>query len=150
MEKLIADAIELIKESSKESSIYVGCDSIRSKSKNGVWRARYSTVVVIHMDSKHGCKILHHTETVDDYGNLKQRLLNEVAYVTSVATSLVDHLDGRHMEVHLDINPDPKHKSSVAVKEALGWCMGLGLDAKVKPHSWAATHGSDHVVRHMQ
>ena len=149
MDKLIEDAIEAIRESSPDTSIYLGCDSIRYK-KNGAWKARYSTIVVIHMGSKHGAKILHHTEVIDDYGNLKQRLLNEVAYVTSVATSLVDHLDGRRMEVHLDINSSPAHKSHIAVKEALGWCMGLGLDAKVKPDAWAASHAADHCVRHMQ
>jgi predicted RNase H-related nuclease YkuK (DUF458 family) len=53
------------------------------------------------------------------------------------------------MEVHLDINPNPKHKSSIAVKEALGWVKGsLGIDAKIKPDSFAATHAADHVVRH--
>jgi predicted RNase H-related nuclease YkuK (DUF458 family) len=54
------------------------------------------------------------------------------------------------MEVHLDINPDPKHKSNVAVKEALGWVKGsLNLDAKIKPASFAATHAADHAVRHL-
>jgi predicted RNase H-related nuclease YkuK (DUF458 family) len=40
------------------------------------------------------------------------------------------------------------YKSNVAVKEALGYVKGtLGIDAKIKPDSFAATHAADHVVR---
>jgi predicted RNase H-related nuclease YkuK (DUF458 family) len=75
--------------------------------------------------------------------------MTEVNYAIAAATEIIEVLDGRHMEIHLDINPNPKHKSSVAVKEALGWVKGtLGLDAIVKPHSFAASHAADHVVRH--
>ncbi len=36
------------------------------------------------------------------------------------------------------------------LKEALGWVRGsLGLDAKIKPSSFAATHAADHAVRHL-
>jgi predicted RNase H-related nuclease YkuK (DUF458 family) len=85
-----------------------------------------------------------------DYGNLKQRLLTEVQMAVSTATEILDVLGDRHLEVHIDVNPDPKHKSNVAVKEALGWVKGsLGLDAKIKPHSFAATHAADHAVRHL-
>lgn len=144
---MIEEAKQAIIESSPESSVYIGCDSIRYR-KNKIWHAKYSTVVIVHMDSKHGCRIFHESFDEPDYGNLKQRLLNEVNYAVAAATEIIDVLGDRHMEVHLDINPNPKHKSSVAVKEALGWVKGsLGLDAVVKPHSFAATHAADHVVR---
>ena len=74
----------------------------------------------------------------------------EVQLAVAAATEVIDVLGDRHMEVHLDINPDPKHKSNVAVKEALGWVKGsLNLDAKIKPASFAATHAADHAVRHL-
>jgi predicted RNase H-related nuclease YkuK (DUF458 family) len=85
-----------------------------------------------------------------DYGNLKQRLLTEVQYAVATATEIIEVLGNRHMEIHLDINSDPKHKSNVAVKEALGWVKGsLNMDAKIKPASFAATHAADHAVRHL-
>jgi predicted RNase H-related nuclease YkuK (DUF458 family) len=84
---------------------------------------------------------------MDDYGNLKQRLLNEVMYAVNVATELLDAIGDRHLEIHLDVNPNPKHKSSIAVKEALGYVTGSGFIGKVKPCSWAATHAADHVAR---
>lgn len=146
---MIEEAKQAILDSSKESSVYIGCDSIRFK-KNKMWYAKYSTVIIVHMDSKRGCKLFHESVDMPDFGNLKQRLLNEVQMAVLAATSIIDVLGDRHMEVHLDINPNPKHKSSVAVKEALGWVKGsLGIDAKVKPSSFAATHAADHAVRHL-
>lgn len=145
---MFEEAKTAIVQSSKESSVYIGCDSIRFK-KNGQWWAKYSTVIIVHKDSKHGCQIYHQTEDMPDYGNLKQRLLTEVQYAVSAALEVMDVIGDRRLEIHLDVNPNPKHKSNVAVKEALGWVRGsLGIDAQIKPYSWAATHAADHVVRH--
>ena len=146
---MIEQAKQAILDSSPESSVYIGCDSIRFK-KNKMWYAKYSTVIIVHMDSKRGCKLFHESVDMPDFGNLKQRLLNEVQMAVNTATEILDVLGDRHMELHLDINPNPKHKSSIAIKEALGWVKGsLGLDAKVKPASFAATHAADHAVRHL-
>jgi len=141
------DAIDAISNSSKESSVYIGTDSIRYN-KKGKWFAKYSTVIILHKDSKHGCTLFHNSLDLPDYGNIRQRLMSEVGFALEAATSVLDVLDGRHMEIHLDINPNPIHKSNVAVKEALGWVKGtLGIDAKIKPDGFAATHAADHVVR---
>jgi predicted RNase H-related nuclease YkuK (DUF458 family) len=146
---MIEEAKQAILDSSPSSSVYIGCDSIRFR-KNKVWYAKYSTVVIVHLDSKKGCRLFHESVDMPDYGNLKQRLLTEVQMAVTTATEILDVLGDRHLEVHIDVNPDPKHKSNVAVKEALGWVKGsLGLDAKIKPHSFAATHAADHAVRHL-
>lgn len=144
---MFEDAIDYIKKSSKESSVYIGSDSIRFKKKSGEWFARFSTVVIIHIDGCKGGKIFYDTITEPDYGVLQTRLLREVGLAVDVANLINPHLGGRTMEIHLDINSDKKHKSSIAVKEALGWVTGMGYDAKVKPESWAASHAADHVVK---
>ena len=145
---MIEKAKQAILDSSQQSSVYIGCDSIRFR-KNKMWYAKYSTVVIVHMDTNKGGRIFHTSVDMPDYGNLKQRLLMEVQLAVSTATEIIDVIGDRHFEIHLDINPNPNHKSSVAVKEALGWVKGsLGMDAKIKPHSFAATHAADHVVRH--
>src|ERR1041384_8485826 len=130
------DAKEAIRQSSPESSVYIGCDSVRFK-KEGRWFARYATAIIVHKDSCHGCKIFYHAETIPDFGRttegLKNRLLTEVNYAVMAATDILPVLGDRHLEVHLDVNPDPKHKSNIAAKEALGWVLGMGLDAKIKP-----------------
>ncbi len=141
------EAKKAIIESSATSSVYVGADSIRYK-KNKEWWAKYSTVIILHKDSKHGCQLWHHSVDMRDYGNIRQRMITEAGFAIEAASAIIDILDNRHMEIHLDINPDPKHKSSVAVKEALGYVKGsLGLDAKIKPEAFAATHAADHMVR---
>ena len=144
---MFEDAKQTIINSSPESSVYIGCDSIRFK-KDKRWYAKYSTCIIVHRDSKHGCRIFHETIDMPDYGNLKQRLLTEVQLAVQAATEVIDVIGDRHLELHLDINPNPKHKSSIAVKEALGWVRGsLGIEAKIKPYGFAATHAADHVVR---
>lgn len=147
MADTIDKAREAIAASSPASAVYIGCDSIRFR-KGAQWFAKYSVVVILHMDQRHGCKLFHKTETLPDYGNLKMRLMTEVGYAVEVATELADVIGDRVFQVHLDINPDPKHKSSVALKEAQGYVRGsMGFDAHVKPDGFAATHCADHLVR---
>lgn len=144
---MFEDAKKALIDASVSSSIYIGCDSIRFK-KNGRFFAKYTTAVILHMDSCHGGKIFYRSEVLPDFGNVKQRMLTETQYAIEAAQEIRPIRDDLHMEVHLDLNGSPKHKSNVAVKEALGWVRGtLGLDAKIKPHSWAATHAADHCVR---
>ncbi len=144
---MFEDAKKAIQASSKESAVYVGCDSVRFK-KNGIWYARYATVVVVHYDTRHGASIYHSLETLPDFGNLKMRLMNEAMFATNAALEVIDVLDGRYLEVHLDLNPNPRHKSNVALSEAIGYVLGnTGIKPQVKPHSWAASHASDHCAR---
>jgi uncharacterized protein len=145
---MFEDAIEAIKKSSIASSIFVGSDSIRHK-KNDIWYAKYTTVIIIHIDSKHGAKVFSNTVDLLDYGNLKQRLMTEVQFAIEAATAIIDYVGDRSLSVHLDINSNPKHKSHIAVNEALGWVRGsLGIEADLKPGAWAATSCADHFVRH--
>jgi hypothetical protein len=143
------EAIESIKASSNESSIYIGCDSQKYSIGKNRFKARYTTVIVIHKDSKHGCQIFHNSIEMEDFGSLKQRLLNEVAYAVEAASAVIDYVGDRNLEIHLDINSDPKHKSQIAMKEAIGYVQGMfGFSPKIKPESWAATHCADHAVRY--
>ena len=146
-EEMIEAARAAIVQSTPESSIYVGCDSLRKK-KNGVFYASYSTVIILHRDSKRGGQIFSFTEKIPDYGSMKQRLLTEVGYAVRAASDIIEHIGERHLEIHIDVNPNPRHKSSVAVKEAIGYVQGtFGFAPKVKPEAWAASHGGDHIVR---
>ena len=146
MKSWIEDAKQAILESSQSSSIYIGCDSLRKKI-GGKQFAKYSTVIIVHKDSCHGCQVFPNSVMLPDYAGLKERLLTEVGYAIEAATEILDIIGDRHLEVHLDINPDPKHKSHVAVKEATGWVLGMGLKPVLKPEAFAATHGADSWVR---
>jgi predicted RNase H-related nuclease YkuK (DUF458 family) len=141
------EAREAILKSSETSSVYVGADSIRFK-RNGQWFAKYSMVIILHIDSKHGARLFHKNIEMRDFGNLRQRLITEAGFAIEAAIEILDVIGQRKLEIHLDLNPNPRYKSNIAVKEALGYVKGsTGIDAKVKPDSFAATHAADHVVR---
>lgn len=145
---MIDEAKKAIAASSRESSVYVGCDSIRFKSR-GRWHARYATVIVVHKNSRNGAQIFYKMDVLPDYGNLKMRLLNEVMFAANAALEVMEVLNGRYMEIHLDINPNKNHKSHVAKDEARGYVLGtVGIEPKIKPFAWAAMHAADHVARH--
>lgn len=143
-------ARQFIKNSSKQSKIYIGCDSIRSKMAGGKTIARYSTVVIVHKDGRHGCKIFHQTSTLADYGtkkNIRPRLLNQVMFALQAFQAIQDVIDQRYLQVHIDVNADPKYASNVVSAQALGWVKGMGLNAKIKPQGFAASYAADHCVR---
>lgn len=139
-----SNAREAILEASKESSIYIGCDSLAMPKKK---QAEFSTVIVIHKDSKHGCAIYHNKVVLPDYGQMRPRLLMEVQFALEAFYAIEDIVGDRHLEIHLDVNPEPEHASNLVTNEALGWVKGLGIPAKIKPDSFAASKAADHFVR---
>ena len=133
--------------SSPDSSVYIGCDSKVFKA-NDRWFARYTTVIVVHRDSKHGAQVFHFSETQPDFKNIRLRMVNEAGYAINVFNEIADVLGDRHCEIHLDINASPEHKSNAACKEAIGYVLGTtGILPKIKPDAFAASYAADHCVR---
>lgn len=153
----LAEARDAIVNSSKESCVYIGCDSVRFKKKidgKTQWFARYTTIVVLHYDGCHGARLFQNTETIRDFGAddpkkaVRLRMMTEVGYVVQAGLELVDAIGDRKFEIHLDINNDERHASHTALKEARGYILGtFGIEPKFKPDAPAATHGADHIVR---
>jgi hypothetical protein len=139
-------AREAIIDSSSSSAIYIGCDSRRVASKK---KALYSTVIVLHKDSCRGCNVFHNQVTLPDYGQMRPRLMTEVQMALEAFYAIEDVVGDRKLEIHLDVNPDPIHASNAVTAEALGWVRSLGIEAKIKPDSFAATTAADHCVRHL-
>jgi predicted RNase H-related nuclease YkuK (DUF458 family) len=48
--------------------------------------------------------------------------------------------------VHADINTDPHFKSNEALKEAMGYILGMGFVFKAKPDAFASSYCADKVV----
>lgn len=75
--------------------------------------------------------------------------MNEVGYAVKAGIALADVIENRPFEIHLDLNPDPKHKSNCAVKEATGYVLGcFEMRPILKPDGFAATYAADRLVRH--
>jgi predicted RNase H-related nuclease YkuK (DUF458 family) len=146
-EEMIAAAKVAIAESSPTSGVYIGCDSIRRK-RHGKFFATYATVIVLHKDSRHGGRLFSYIERVPDYGSMKQRLLNEAGYAIGAGYEIADLIGERPFEIHLDLNPNPNHKSHCAVGEATGYVLGaFNKEPVLKPNGFAATYAADKLVR---
>lgn len=133
-----------IRNSSKDSCVYVGCDSKRARGSSTI---RYATVIILHHNGKHGCTMWSFIHNENDYAPASKpraRLVAEAYYAVDIASKIVDDIEDRHFELHLDLNTDPKFKSSTAVKEAVGFVLGmLGIKAKLKPEAWASSTAAD-------
>ena len=75
-------------------------------------------------------------------------MIAEVAKSVEVAYSLCDLLDKHdvELEVHADINTDPHFQSNKALKEAMGYILGMGFVFKAKPDAFASSSCADKVV----
>lgn len=143
----IESMVDLLITCSPDTKIYFGCDSVRFK-KNGRHFARYAAVAIVHIDGSHGCRIFSSITTEPDYDlkkdRPKMRMMNEVMKVCELYNQIAPFVDEFDIEVHLDINTDPKHGSNVAASEAAGYVLAMtGIEPKLKPESWAASFGAD-------
>jgi uncharacterized protein len=133
---------EAIRKSSNTTSILVGCDS--SVSQKNKQKATYSRVVVLHIDSNRGAQLYGDVVSVPYYGSIRQRLMQEVFFATEISLELLDTIDGRPFEIHLDLNPSPEYKSNIIVKEAIGYVRGqTGIEPKLKPEAMASSTVAD-------
>ena len=148
MKKLNLEEVkEFIKAQSPETKIYLGADSERMNV-NGTWYADYLLAVVIHIDGNKGCKIFGEIQRERDYDQRKDkpsmRLMNEVMKVSEMFHRLSDVLEDRHVEVHLDLNPNEVYGSSCVVQQAIGYIKGTcNITPMVKPRAPAASYASD-------
>jgi predicted RNase H-related nuclease YkuK (DUF458 family) len=76
-------------------------------------------------------------------------MLDEVARSIDVAFRLCDLFTAFNvdMELHADINTNPNFKSHDALKEAMGYIMGMGFAFKAKPHAFASSSCANKVVQ---
>ena len=138
---------DFIQAQSPETRIYIGVDSERLRV-DGVWMADYISAIVVHIDGKHGCTLFGEVTRERDYDQRvdrpNTRLMNEVYKVSELYLRLADVLEGRPVEVHLDINPDDHYASSNVVTQAIGYIRGTcNVIPMVKPEAFAASYAAD-------
>lgn len=138
---------EFIQAQTPETRIYLGCDSERIRI-DGRWYADYVLAIVVHINGNNGCKIFGEVqrEPVWDQKVSKpaMRLMTEVYKTSELYLKLADVLEGRDVEVHLDINPNEHYGSSCVVQQAIGYIKGTcNVIPFVKPNAWAASYAAD-------
>ena len=142
----LEDVARFINNQPEESKVYIGCDSERVI-KDNIRYADYTTVVVIHHAGRKGCKVFGDTIRERDFDTKisrpSLRLMNEVYKVSELYLKLYE-LVYTEIEIHLDINPNKEHNSSLVVQQAVGYIKGVCMvEPKVKPLAFAATAAAD-------
>lgn len=108
----------------------------------------FATVIVFVRKGKGAFMYIHNEVTTRKLA-IKQRMLEEVARSIDIAFLLCNLFTAFNveMEVHADINTNPNFKSNDALKDAMGYIMGMGFVFKAKPHAFASSSCANKVVQ---
>lgn len=107
----------------------------------------FATVIVFLREGHGGFMFIHNEKTERSF-SIKERMLVEVAKSIEIAYELCNlfTLYNVDMEVHADINTNPQFKSNVALREAMGYILGMGFAFKAKPDAFASSCCADKAV----
>jgi len=146
IEKPIYEAVEKTLEREKQLGhnlkVCIGTDSqVRGEI------VEFATVIVFLREKKGGFMYISNYKMEKEMG-IRERMILEVAKSIEVAYALCDLLDKHDvgLEVHADINTDPHFQSNVALKEAMGYILGMGFVFKAKPDAFASSSCADKVI----
>jgi uncharacterized protein len=152
----IADEVSKVlmreREAGHEMKVCIGTDSQVKACPNGKAgrgkETEFATVIVFIRKGKGGFMYIHN-EVTKQRMSIKQRMLMEVGKSIEVAYALCT-IFSRYsvdMEVHADINTNPNFKSNDALKEAMGYIVGMGFAFKAKPEAFASSNCANKVVQ---
>jgi uncharacterized protein len=143
IEDEVSDVLMREREAGHDLKVCIGTDSqVKGKI------IEFATVIVFIRKGKGGFMYIHN-EISQQKMSIKQRMLTEVAMSIDIAYKLCN-IFSRYsvdMEVHADINTNPSFKSNDALKEAMGYIMGMGFAFKAKPHAFASSSCANKVVQ---
>ena len=139
--EILVEPHEIIEELKSCEFAFVGCDS------------KYYQEFVVYANAicfygKHGvnyfwAKEKHRGASRD----LFSRIWGEVERAVDIGNWLKDKLPHLQIEVHADINSNPKYASNLYNKAANGYITGCGFIYRCKPDAWAATSVADWYTR---
>ena len=139
----VRNALMREKENGNEIKACIGTDS---QVKGSI--TEFATVIVFIRKGKGGFMYIHN-QTTRQKMSIKQRMLAEVAMSIDVAYSLCKLFTfyDVDMEVHADINTNPNFKSNDALREAMGYILGMGFAFKAKPEAFASSCCANKMVQ---
>ena len=107
----------------------------------------FATVIVFLREHKGGFMYISN-DRIKQTMTVKERMIAEVAKSVEVAYLLCDLLDKYDvdLEVHADINTNPGFQSNAALKEAMGYILGMGFVFKAKPDAFASSYCADKMI----
>ncbi len=126
-----------------ELKVCIGTDSqVKGK------ETEFATVIVFIRKGKGGFMYIRNEVCLQKM-SIKERMLVEVAKSIEVAYPLCNIFSrfSVDMELHVDINTNPSFKSNDALKEAMGYILGMGFVFKAKPDAFASSSCANKVVQ---
>ena len=142
----IKDAVEtvIVRETNNGYHLKV-CIGTDSQVKGA--ETEFATVIVFLREGHGGFMFIHNERTTQSY-SIKERMLVEVAKSIEIAYELCDLFTvfDVDMEVHADINTNPHFKSNEALREAMGYILGMGFAFKAKPEAFASSSCANKAV----
>lgn len=125
-----------------ERTLHIGSDSLQRGR-----MTQFVTVLAILTPGKGG-RAAYTRDVRPRIDSLRQRLLREVWLSVDLGLRIAPELPREaELQIHIDANPVPKHRSSRYVQELVGMAVSQGFRAVIKPDAWAATHTADRLVR---
>jgi predicted RNase H-related nuclease YkuK (DUF458 family) len=119
----VENAIKRETEKGYRLKVCIGTDSqVKGK------ETEFATVIVFLREGHGGFMFIHNEKTKQQF-TIKERMLLEVAKSIEIAYELCNLFTvyDVDMEVHADINTNPHFKSNDALKEAMGYILGMGF-----------------------
>lgn len=142
IKEAVAQAIIREKASGYKLKVCIGTDS-----QVYAQYTEFATVIVFVREKRGGFMFIHNEKTKQSF-SLKERMLVEVGKSIEVAYQLCDLFDQSKvdLEVHADINTNPQFESNTALKDAMGYILGMGFAFKAKPDAFASSCCADKMV----
>jgi uncharacterized protein len=142
IKEAVEEAIERETAAGNRLKVCIGTDSQVKGAET-----EFATVIVFLREGRGGFMFIHNEKTTKQF-SIKERMLVEVAKSIEIAYELCDlfTLYDVDMEVHADINTNPSFKSNEALREAMGYILGMGFAFKAKPEAFASSSCANKVV----
>ena len=141
------DMLNILREVSEhqDHKIIIGTDSVKSN-QSFIFT---STICILNDYEDHDRTYFYNRKKIkdDSYYMLAKRLLKETYDSIEIANFLQAALENPNLEIHIDVNTDPKHKSSKFKNTLMGYVSGCGFDCRVKPDSFVASSIADNHTR---
>jgi uncharacterized protein len=146
IEAPIKEAVEklIIEETAQGRKLKV-CIGTDSQQKGA--ETEFATVIVFLREGAGGFMYISNSK-LEQLMSIKERMILEVSKSIEIAYELCELFTTYHvdMEVHADINTNPNFQSNVALRDAMGYILGMGFAFKAKPDAFASSCCADRIV----
>ena len=140
-EVVLLDYVKTYMEKNPDTKIYVGCDS-QSFAKKTI----YVTTVVFRQGSR-GAHVIYRKESIPRVKDMWTKLWGELNRSIDIAGYLKVEGDVDIHQIDLDYNTNPRYKSNMVLKAAVGYVENLGYKYAVKPQTLMAISVANDLCR---